>query len=375
MKNFFRPFFVLLVGLLLQPKATLAILGKAIARQTAIAAFGLCARFPGGNMTVAVGITGNLTMLDIAKLNGTDPAIDLIEENLKYAPEVGVFPFRTIKGTSYKTSIRTGLPTTGFRAANEGQTPGKSTFVQKLIEAFIFGGPLEVDKRVAEGDERGVAHVQAVEGMGVMKSALRNLGSQIWYGITNDAKGFPGIKAFLAFGTSTSAGDPFTINATGTTASTASSVYGVVFGEEDTTLIGGNGKPWEIGDWKEQQIVAANGGKIMAFVNELGGWIGLQIGHENCARRIANLTADANKGLTDTLMAQLEASFPVGYKPSAYFMSRRSCSQLQASRTVVLQGQGTNRPDQPTIAPRPTSYNGVPIIESDSILNTDAIEA
>jgi hypothetical protein len=374
MKALFRPFLVLLVGLLVQPKKTLHILSRAFARATAIASLGLCARYPGGNPVVALGVAGNLTMLDIAKLNGNDPALDLIEENLKHAPELMVFPFRTIKGTSYKAGIRTGLPTTGFRLANEGQTPGKSTFKQELTEAFLFGGPLEVDKKVAEADERGVAHVQAVEGSGVVKSALQNLGRQIWYGITNDAKGFPGLKAFLAFGSTTSAGDALVINATGTTASTASSVYAVVFGEEHVTLIGGNSKAWELGEWMEQQIVGANGGKLMAFVNELGGWIGLQAVHENVARRICNLTADSGKGLTDLLLADLLATFPVGYRPDAIFMSRRSCTQLQKSRTVVLQGQGALRPDQPTLAPRPTSYEGIPIIETDSIANTDAIE-
>lgn len=317
----------------------------------------------------------SLTMLDIAKRTGNDPAIGgLIEENLKYSPEVKVFPFRPIKGTSYKAGVRTGLPTTGFRAANEGQTPSKSTLKQVLFEAFIFGGIVEVDKAVADADPDGAESVQTMESSGMMMSSLRNLGTQIWYGQTADGKGFPGLKSVTPFGALTSTGDALTTNAAGTTATTASSVYFVKFGKQDVTLIGGNDKSFELDDFQVQQIVAANGLKLMAYVAGLQSWVGLQTGSENSVRRIANITADSGKTLTDVLMNTAIATFPVGWIPDAIFMSRRSCTQLQNSRTVVLQGQGTNRPDQPNTAPRPTSFNGIPIYESDSILNTDAIE-
>jgi hypothetical protein len=316
----------------------------------------------------------NLTMLDIAKRSGNDPAVGLIEENLKFSPEVAKFPYRPIKGTSYKAAVRTGFPTTGFRAANDGQTPSKSTLRQILVEAFIFGGQVEVDKAVADADEEGPEAVQAMESSGVMISALRKLGSQIWYGTLSDDKGFPGIKAALPFGSVTSSGDALTVNAAGTTASTASSVYAVRYGKQDVTLIGGNDKSFQLDDFITQQIVAANGGKLIAYVAGLQSWVGLQVGNENSTRRIANLTADSGKGLTDALLAQLFATFPVGYRPDEIFMSRRSCTQLQISRTVTLFGQGTTRPDQATLAPRPTAYDGVPITETDSILNTDAIE-
>jgi len=57
-------------------------------------------------------------------------------------------------------------------------------------------------------------------------------------------------------------------------------------------------------------------------------------------------------------------------------MSRRSRSQLQRSRTVTLFGSGTTRPDQGLIAPLPTTdADGVPVIVTDSIGITDAIES
>ena len=106
----------------------------------------------------------------------------------------------------------------------------------------------------------------------------------------------------------------------------------------------------------------------------LTAWIGMQIGNENCVRRLLNLTEDSGKGLTDARLALLRATFPVGFEPDAYFMSRRSRAQLQTSRTISLQATGKNRTDQPNIAPLPTEYEGTPIIVTESIGNADAIE-
>lgn len=315
------------------------------------------------------------TLLDIAKINGNDRVVGLIEENIKYSPEAMLFPLRTVRGTSYKTGIRTGLPTTGFRNANEGQTPSKSTFTQRLVECYIFGGNVQADVAVAKAYEDGEAAWQMIEASGIMQSALRKLGSQVWYGTTTDAKGFPGIKAATAKGATTTAGDAITIDATGAAAGTASSVYAVKFGVQDVQMIAGNNSTFELGDFYKQLVAGPVAGtSYEAWVAALTGWFGLQIGNENAVRRICNLTAESGKGLTDSLLANLMGTFPVGYRPDAIFMSRRSRTQLQTARTVVLQGQGTNRPNQPVVAPIPTEYEGVPIIATDSILNTDAIE-
>lgn len=315
------------------------------------------------------------TLLDIQKLNGNDVSVGLIEENLVYAPELQVVPFRTIRGTSYTTGIRTALPDTGFRNANEGQAPGKSTFKKSLIECFIFGGNVKADKAVADAYEDGAESWQAIEASGVMQSAMQNLGKQMFYGITTDAKGFPGLKAALPFEGTTAAGDELTINAAGTTSDTASSVYAVKFGIQDLTLVGGQNQAFELGDFREQMVYDSAGAGYDAYVAALTAWVGMQIGHENVARRIVNLTEDSGKGLTDARLAQMMATFPVGHRPNAIFASRRSVTQLQISRTVVLQGNAKVRPDQPNVAPRPTEYEGIPIIETDSIGNTDEIES
>lgn len=317
-----------------------------------------------------------VTLLDIAKLNGNDGVVGLIEENIKVTPELDLFPMRDpIRGTSYTTVLRTGFPSTGFRDANEGRAPGKSSFRKALIECFIIDAQIRADKAVADAHEGGAAAWQAIEASGVAEAVLRTLGTQIFYGRSADAKGFPGLKAFTPIGATTDYGDDMTINAAGTTASTASSVYAVRFGMQNCQLVPGNGTMLNLGEWRVQSVNDTLGNPYTAYINALGGWIGFQILNQNAVRRICNLTADSGKGLTDSLLASLLNTFPTGMMPDAIFMSRRSRTQLQLSRTVVLQGQGRVRPNQSAIAPIPTDYDGIPIIATDSILNTDAIES
>jgi len=304
-----------------------------------------------------------LTLLDVAKMNGADKEVGLIEEVLTSAPEAEIFPFRLITGTSYPTVTRVSNPSVGFRLANEGITATKSEFVRKLVQAFIIGGRVEVDKAVGMAHEDGMESYEMIEALGVFKQTLIELGQQIWYGTTTDADGFPGIKAALPF--TAGVADGSVINATGSTATTASSVYAVKFGAQDVTLVGGLNQVPRLGDFRDETIYDANSNPIPGRVADLVGWIGLQIGSINSVRRIANVTADSGKGLTTDLLDEMLNSFPVGHRPDAIFMSRRSRLQLKKDLAT---------PERPTV-PLPTDYDGIPIYATDSIGITDAIEA
>jgi hypothetical protein len=302
-------------------------------------------------------------MLDVAKLNGSDEVVGLIEEVLTSAPEVQTFPYRTITGTSYPTVTRVSLPTVGFRLANAGTTATKSEFVRKLVETYILSGRVEVDKAVGMAYEQGMSAYEMIEAVGTMKATMIELGSQIWYGIANGSNGFPGIKAALPY--TAGIADGSVINAEGSTATTASSVYAVVFGNQEVTLVGGNGSVPDLGEFRDETILDGDSKPLPGRVADLVGWVGLQIGSVNSVRRIANVTADSGKGLTTDLLDEMNNSFPVGHQPDAYYMSRRSRLQLKIDLAT---------PERPSVS-MPTEYDGIPIIATDSILNTDAIEA
>lgn len=308
-----------------------------------------------------------LTLLDLAKINGSDMTVGLIEENLNSAPELGILPARKIKGTSFKTLVRTAYPSTGFRKVNEGVEPKKSTYVNKEFGLFYYDGQMEMDHAVARADEQGIDHALAMEADGHGRAFLLTGGTQVWYGNTGgDANGFPGASQLVD--------SSLVVDATGTTANTGSSVYALVVMDKFMELILGNDSVMEVGEWRKQTITRSSK-EMTAWKNSLEGYIGAAFYSKYAIGRIKNLTADSGKGLTDSLLADLLNSFPVGVKPTHLFMSRRSRKQLQKSRTVTLNGNGQGSPNggQGLIAPVPTEYDGVPIVATDSIVDTEAI--
>jgi hypothetical protein len=302
------------------------------------------------------------TLLDIAKLNGSDKVVGLIEESLVLAPEVSLFPARTIRGTSYKTVVRTALPTTQFRAANEGVTGSQSTFTNRLVETFILDAQIKVDKAVADAYEDGPAALQAIEAAGVVGSALKLLGSQIWYGLGTggDSKGFPGA---LGMHDTTN----MVVDATGSTEDTCSSVWGVKFGPQYAQMVLGNNGSLTLSDWMSQQVTDANSKLFTAYCAALTAYPGLQVGNLYSVGRIKKLTEDSGKGLTDGLVASLLQKFQtnLGMFPDVLFMTPRSLYQLRASRTATTPGG--------TPAPIPTEVFGVPIQVTNQIRNTEAL--
>ena len=166
------------------------------------------------------------------------------------------------------------------------------------------------------------------------------------------------------------------VNATGTSANAATSVYAVKFGEQYTQVIWGGSKVLQLPPFRIESVTDGNGGQYDAYVSNLTSWVGLQCAHPAAIGRIYNLTQEVGKGLTDALIAQLMAKFPVSFTPDALFMTRQSLFQLQMSRTVVLQGNGGSMGSSSgLVAPIPTEAGGIPIIVTDNILNTEAIVA
>ena len=321
----------------------------------------------------------SLSFLDLAKANSNDAVGGIVDELVNISPELSIFPasdelLSNPGDLGYETLHRTGRPTVTFASAGEGFDPSKSSLRLVRHECFRFGGRIEAAKHIADNWRRGgAAGYQAFEAKGVAEEALKTIGRQIWYGVSTDAKGFPGLKAFTPFGGS------YTSNAAGTTATTASSVYFVKFGEAFIQLmpaLARNGMGLiDLPDFIIESILDANSKKMWGYVSELSSYLGLQTAAPHSVVRICNLTADSTKTMSDAKANAAMRLFPANFRPDAIFASRRSVNQWQDSRTFTAFAMGTTRPDVPMVAPRPTDYLGIPIIETDNILDTDAIES
>lgn len=299
------------------------------------------------------------TLLDIAKSTGSDGIAGLIEEVIKFVPEVQSGAARTIKGTQFKTTVRTGIPSgSGFRSANNGSTPGKSTYEQRLFNCFIVDRPWTCDKAIADAHEDGAPAFIAAEAVAIVQAQLIELGRQFYDGVSNAAAGHPGLKAMYD-------ADNMTVDATGTTANTGSSVWAVTWGEQGVQWLYGNGaNPLQLTDVKEI-VDTSNETLLTKYHQQLLAWVGLKLGNLKTVARIKNLTAQSGKTLTDALLRDLVAKYPIGYKPDQILLTPRSMTQLIKSRTATS--------DTGHEVPKPTNFDGIPLVETDSILNTEAI--
>jgi hypothetical protein len=313
------------------------------------------------------------TLLDIAKKNLSDAEVGLISEALYNTPEVtGVCPWtrntvpgvgqvKGLRGLNYYTRVRTALPTVGFRGANEGVDPAKSTYENRLIESFILNPRWECDKMVADADEDGPEAYIAEEADAVLKAAFLQLAKQFYYGTNTTygghAKGFPGL---LDHYDSTN----MVIDAGGTTDDIASSAWLVKWGTKETRWVLGNNSQLAVSDVRIETIKDSDSKSLTGYVQELLCRIGLQIGNPVLSVcRIKKLTTDSGKGLTDALISRAIALMKI--RPDAMFMTRRSWGQLQSARTATT--------DTGREAPFPTDVHGVPIMITDALSNTEKL--
>lgn len=317
------------------------------------------------------------TLLDAAKLVNGSAEIGIIDEVQQRSPEFQVFPVRTIPGYSYKTTVRTGRPSVAFREVNGGISSTASTFELRETSLFPISSLITVDKALVALTGGNMADLEMDHATQVYEEALKIICTQVFRGTSADAKGFAGIQSLTPH-TATAGTSTQVVNAAGTTATTASSVYALRLGLQDVHLVFGGNTTLQLTPFRDELYSPASGsGQVDGRVATLTAWVGMQVANLKSIGRIYNLTEDSGKGLTDARLAALWAKFPPGHKPNVFFASTRSLRQLQESRTVVLNSGPSAKPTgaYETIAPWPTEYMGIPIIETQNIPDTDAINA
>lgn len=308
-----------------------------------------------------------LSLLEITKQNGTDQAVGIIEEVRTFAPEAEVFGGRPIKGTTYKGLVRTLLPSgPTFRPANKGSSVVASKWDQRINQTFFLDAQMRVDEMVLDSSEFGAEWTLANEALGVAKQKLIALGNQFYYG--NPSKtdfGFPGLNQLY---------DPATCEIMGgaTSGSTLTSAWLVVNQPDCAEFIYGKNQGLQLKQWVPQYAFDTNGGQFRAFMNNLSGFVGLSFNYTKSAVRIKNLDTGTN-GLTDKLVAQALALFPVGTVPTHLFCNRSQRLALQLSRSPVYSSgaSAVTAADPLRFAPVPNESNGIPLYVTDSITQTE----
>jgi hypothetical protein len=302
----------------------------------------------------------NLTLLEIAQMTGNDDVVGLIEESISAHPEVNESA-RTIRGTSYKTLIRTALPSTGFRNANEGSSPVISTYENKLVETYISESRIQTDRAVADAHEDGPESVMAMEASGVVESLMRSFASQMYYGTattvatstaSSPTKGFPGLIETV---------DSSLVVDKAGTGSATSSIWALKFGPQWLQWVFGNNGSLTMSDTRVETVLDGSSNPYENYVRVLLTYPGFQMVNKYAAGRIKNISVAT--GVDDDDLATLLSQFPEGVEPDAFYMTKRSQESIRSNRTA------TNPSGSP--AELPDSAFGIPIITTNGIVNTE----
>lgn len=295
------------------------------------------------------------TLLDLAKLeNGV--GYNIIEENVARAPELRLIPADTMDGDTMQLTVRTDLPTVGFRHANEGTPRSKSAYENRVFQTAILDHQTAVDKAMADKRKREArARLFENHSSGALEAAFRHVGKQFYYGTGNDPKGFPGLLAQYAADTA------HEVDATGASAKT--SVWFVRVGTETLEFLFGNDRTITFGDdWPVETVYDANGNPFQAYTNWMTGNVGLRLANRNAVLRIKNIGTAANKTLTFAHLRTAYNKFTdLGWEPTHIFMSPRSQEQLWNLSVT---------PENPN-PPVPTQWQNIPIIPTNSISNDE----
>jgi hypothetical protein len=234
---------------------------------------------------------------------------------------------------------------------------------------------INVDEAIVQGDdESSGGDILTKEALGELQNAIVYLGAQVWYGTSNDAAGFQGIRAQVA------------ANVAASTGANTTSAYLLWLHNWGVNLpIGKKGqiamKPWNI-----QQIAAPTPGtgNIFAYVSNLSTFIGLTVGSNYSAFAVTGLSGPGSltNQLTDKLGLQLISYVPLMRRQGlVWFLNRNAYFQLQQSRTTVNVGTagafystqvvgGQN--GMAGVMPLMDNLGGYPIVQTDSITNTES---
>ncbi len=304
-----------------------------------------------------------MTSANVVVFNKLDMYLNL-SDVLDNAPVLARLAARTAPGITFVHSKTTANPSVGFRDVNDGIENTKGTHVQVTSTLKFLDASFAMDEAAALADSRGVDHVMGIEAMAHLRQALAECEEQVWYGTGTGGQsgGFTGLANQTNLD---GASDSMVINAGGTTANTGSSCWLIRTGEEDLELLWGMQGVIQMSERMRVERAGSTTGRFWALAHAIHGWVGLKIGRAFSAARIANLTADSGKGLTDDLIARAIELFPSDAQPQYICMNRRSLGQLRRSRTA------TNPTGAP--APFPTEAFGVPIIPTDRISSTEAL--
>jgi hypothetical protein len=309
-----------------------------------------------------------LSLYDLVTRQYSDPLTGLVEDVTIFAPEFSEIPVVTRPGITYRVLKRTALPTSQFRIANQGVTPGKSAYKSVIKEMYFLDAPIVLDESVRKGDDGTAGDLLAQESQGVLQSSIILIGSQFYYGTSSDSNGFSGLRTQISG----------QVAAGGTTNTT--SAYAVWLNPHGVCF--DVGKDGEIALPPFQRYLIPDGittgAYFFGWASNLSCYIGLSVKSNYSVWAVTGISDHQttpptyDQPLTDKLAAGLVALIPLTRRNGLkWFMNRKSHWMLQQSRSAVNYQVAGAASGTPAWSSPPTALEGYPIVVTDSITNTE----
>lgn len=303
------------------------------------------------------------TLAGLIQFNDKNLADLQITDLLDDAPLLRVLHSQVASnGTVHKYLKQTTASSSAFRAALDGitKTASADTLVTDTLK--IIDGSFDTDVALANSYKGGKDAWLQLELARTMRQLMFNIEKQVIYGVGSDANGFAGLHDdaqldAIADAMVIECGTP------GASVNSQTSVYFMRHGANDCSLIIGNNGNFVVEE--EPTIIQKSGsgsGVFPAYFVPVTGYAGFQIGSAQSAARICNIET----ALDDDDLAEALSLFPAARMPNVIVMNRKAARLLRESRTAT----------SPTGAPAPFAESafGIPIIVTDAVLSTEAVE-
>jgi hypothetical protein len=320
-------------------------------------------------------------LIDLYKSENPDGTIaDVIEMLMEMNPILDdALAVECNDGTKHQTTVRTGLPSVAWGKLYQGIPQSKSTKAQVTDTTGFAEGLSTVDKRLLKlsGGKEGA--IRLSEAQSFLESMNQEIASKIFYGNTaSDPEQFLGLAP--RFNDKSAANGNQIIDAGGT-GSDNTSIWFVTWGDNQSQLLYPEGSQAgvEREDKGEQRVLDANGNPYYVM-EELFTWhVGLSVRDWRYVSRVANIDVSNMQAGSVALYTFLRKAYyklqnrRVAGGRLAIYCNRDVLEALDALATNAGASDSFIRLKPMEIQGKEVlTYRGIPIRETDAILNTEA---
>jgi hypothetical protein len=319
-------------------------------------------------------------LIDVYKLqDGRGNFVDVIEMLMEMNPILDdAIAVECNKGTTHLHTVRSGLPSVTWGKLYKGIPNGKGKTSQVEDTTGFVEGLSTIDKRLLDLSTNEGA-VRLSEAQSYLEAMSQEVATKLFYGSTaDDPEEFMGLAP--RFNDTTAANGNQIINAGGT-GSDNTSIWFVTWGDNQCNLLYPKGTQAGVQreDMGQQRIVDDNGDAYYAMEEKFTWHIGLAVKDWRYVARIANIDVSLMAGGSVALYDFMRKAY---YK----LQNRRVAGgniAIYCNRDVLeaLDALATNAGASDTFVrlkvvelegKEVTTYRGIPIRETDAIINTEA---